>query len=79
MITLKDAIDIVQERNKGLYPSTCLDMGDFLLFVMDIPLSGDSEILTGTHFPIVYKYDGEYEEYDITSDPEAYLNAKTIF
>lgn len=82
MITLEKAVDILQRQsdNKGLYPKNCLDFGDFWMFVMCVPGEKESEvILSGTKFPIVYKDDGDYDLYDITTDIEAYHNATKIF
>lgn len=82
MISLEKAVRIVQTQdvNRGLYPKECLDFGDFWMFIMAIPDQKESQvILSGTQFPIVYKNDGEYDLYDITTDIEAYHNATKIF
>lgn len=80
MINLEDAVDIIQNKDKLQYPSSCKDFGAFWLFMMQPAYMKENEIcLTGTVFPIVYKSDGKLDYYDITEDPEAYLNAEKVF
>lgn len=56
----------------------CLDFGDFYIFFM-VPIWKDTDdYVTGTIFEAIRKENGEIFEYDITSDADAYFNAKEI-
>lgn len=80
MIDLKEAVEIVQKESPGLYPRSCTDFGEFWLFAMGAPnFENDDQYATGRIFPIVYKETGKLDEYDITSDMDAFLEAELIF
>lgn len=57
----------------------CLDFGKFYVFCL-IPFYniGDETYDSGTVFDAVDKRTGKIFEYDLTSDPDAYNNAKEI-
>lgn len=79
MINIDKAIDIATKYNDGNYPQHCKEFKDFWMFVMAPPVFKNDTCYTGKFFPIVYKDDGEYDLYDITTDAQAFQNAKKVF
>lgn len=81
MMSVNDAYMIVRKKGRMfLYKvDSILDYGDFYVFFMKPFYIRDSDTYdVGTHFPRVNKKTGKYDIYDITENPDAYLNAKKI-
>lgn len=57
----------------------CLDFGDFFSFAL-VPMNidDDEDYFSGTTLTSVNKHTGEVFEYDITSNLDAYENAKQV-
>lgn len=75
-----------QEAYMKLYPDhildkvdLCLDFGSFFVFFFrPMRLGPDERYCTGAMFDAVRKSDGKTFLYDITSDYDAYKNAKEV-
>lgn len=78
-MTLDEAIDIIRKKNPLLTIQSCLDFGEFYTFVL-VPLYVEDvdTYVTGTIFPSVYKKSGRIFQYDITTDLNAFENAKKV-
>lgn len=78
MISLKDAKEIIFKKYEGFSLNRCLDYGEFFVFFLIPSERKKGTYQVGTIFPAVRKKDGKFFQYDITSNPEAYMKAKRI-
>lgn len=79
MINYFDAIKIAKEDDQSQKVIDAWDVGDYWVFSLapsDFP--EDQTYDTGTIFTAVRKRDGQLGLYDITVNPEEFLNAKRM-
>lgn len=78
-LTADDAWNILRSKDPFIRCRGCLDFGDFYLFsTAPMAVKNDDMYMSGTVFDAVSKTNGKCFLYDITSDLDAYENAKPI-
>ena len=77
MINVNKAIGIIISRYPTHDISACRDLGDRWVFVV-VPHGLTDTIYSGTTFPSVLKSSGKFELYNISSNPNAYLNSTEV-
>lgn len=78
MLTAKQAYKVLSKDNPASIVKSCLDFGSFFAFSLAPITIGDKVYYTGTTMDAVDKKTGMIFEYDITSDIDAYENAKEV-
>ncbi len=78
-MTPEEAYGILTKGSSLKRLGGCLDFGNFYVFCIVRWFEDPKDnYLSGTVFDAVDKKTGKIFEYDITSDPDAYFNAKEI-
>lgn len=78
-MTAQEAYKKMKRKHPLSVITGCFEFDSFYLFFMTpLELFGKNDYHTGTTFPAVDKRDGKIFEYDITSDVDAYENAKEV-
>lgn len=77
MISAENAKKIIQDLKPDEKISQMLEFPEFYLCMM-VPKKATKPIETGRVFDAIRKKNGEWFDYDITSDPDAYFKAKVI-
>lgn len=80
-MTCQEAFEILckKENNNLIKVRGCLDFGTFFLFnLAPMYIDNSENYETGTEFDAVDKKTGRVFTYDITSDPDAFINAKEV-
>lgn len=79
MIDAKRAYEILSKEKPVSKVAGCLDFGDFYVFAL-VPFyePNDETFIIGTVMDSVDKNSGQIGLYDITSDINAYENAKVV-
>ena len=77
MINVNKAIGIIISRYPTHDISTCRDLGDRWVFVV-VPHGSTDTVHSGTTFPSVLKSSGKFELYNISSNPNAYVNSTEV-
>lgn len=75
MLSLDKCVFIAEKQIKppGRFLTACLEFPEFYIFNY-LP----REHFVGTTFPVVSKKDGNISTYDISTNPEAFYNAKDV-
>lgn len=77
MISSKDAKLIIEDLKPDEKISQMLEFPEFYVCMM-VPKESTNQVETGRIFDAIRKKNGEWFDYDITSDPDAYFKAKVI-
>lgn len=79
MISANSAIRMMEYLKPEEKVTNVLEFPSFYLFMLrPKEIDNMSPYYTGTVFDAIQKSDGKWFQYDITSDIDAYLNAKEI-
>ena len=77
MINVNKAIGIIISRYPTHDISVCRDLGDRWVFVV-VPRGSTDTVYSGTTFPSVLKSSGEFELYNIGSNPDTYMKSTEV-
>ena len=79
MITAKDGYNKVKKSHILDELTDCLDFGSFYVyFFKPLDMKDDGTNLSGTFFDAIDKKSGRHFMYDLTSDYDAFENAKKV-
>ena len=79
MITAKDGYNKIKKSHILDELTDCLDFGSFYVyFFKPLDMKDDEANLSGTFFDAIDKKSGRHFMYDLTSDYDAFENAKKI-
>lgn len=75
----QEAYSKIVQENPGFYATEAIEFESFFMFqIRPLWVDKNETYFTGTVYPVVDKRNGKIKEYDIRTDPDAYLSAKQI-
>ena len=77
MINVNKAIGMIISHYPTHDISACRDLGDRWVFVV-VPRGPTDTVYSGTTYPSVLKSSGEFELYNICSNPDAYIKSTEV-